>query len=78
MLDSRKTMVRPAGSPNLAQLAPFQALGGFVGFKIYAVAILYLDSKPDGVREKIENSIWLLHVAFLGGGGRILFLSMEE
>lgn len=38
--------------------------GDFVCPSISAVAILCLDPKPDGVREKIEDSIWLLCLAF--------------
>lgn len=49
---------------NLAMVSPSQWPRDFAVSSVSAVAILCLDPKPDGVREKIDDSIWLLCLLF--------------
>lgn len=48
----------------LAMVSPSQWPRDFAVSSISAVAILCLDPTPDGVREKIDDSIWLLCLLF--------------
>lgn len=50
----------PEEGLTLATVSPSQWPRDFAVSSISAVAILCLDPKPDGVREKIDDSIWLL------------------